>query len=172
MERCCYIIWKTARKMRRASGTGRRMENESRTVLLSLLKLRQMHPNESYGEGLRQLPAESCHPAATAGAEDVPPGHYFPIQRTSVTSTTAVGGFGLRFLVMQRAAEMWGQRLPPPRGSSGKFTVVTLLFAPHCEQTGPLASLRDDIHPHVLLSFCRGCRSPVVPYLWLEWSKS
>lgn len=92
-----------------------------------------MNPDESYEEDLRQLHAKSHHPAAVVEAEDVLSHHYFPVQGTSLTSTTDVGGFGLRFLMMERAAEMWGQYPPPPCGSSRKFMVVILLFAPCCE---------------------------------------
>lgn len=56
------------------------MENGHSTALVSLLKLRQMNPNESHGEGLRPPPANNCQPAAAAAPEDVLPGHYFPIQ--------------------------------------------------------------------------------------------
>lgn len=103
------------------------MENESRTALVSPLQLGQMNPKESYEESLRQLCAKSHYPVV--GAEDVLPRHYFPVQGASLTSTTDVGGFGLYFLMMERAAEMWGQHPPPPHGR--KFMVAMLLFAPH-----------------------------------------
>lgn len=108
------------------------MENESRTALVSLHQLRQMNPDESYEEGLRQLCAKRHHPAAVVEAEDVLFHCYFPVQGASLTSTTDVGGFGLYFLMTERAAEIWGQ-YPPPCGSSRKFMVVMLLFVPNCE---------------------------------------
>lgn len=107
------------------------MENESRTALVSPLHLRQMNSKESYEEGLRQRCAKSHYPAAVVGAEDVLPRHYFPVQGAGLTSTTDVGGFGLHFLMMERAAEMWGQHPSPPHGR--KFMVAMLLFAPHCK---------------------------------------
>lgn len=65
------------------------MENGHRTPLFSLLKLRQMDPNASHGEGLRPLPANNCQPAAVAVPEDVLPCHYFLIQGTCLTSPQA-----------------------------------------------------------------------------------
>lgn len=100
---------------------GKRMQSESRTAVVSPLRLRQMIPNESFGEGQRQLPAQSHHPA-----------HYFPIQETSLTSATAVGGFGMNFPVLEAAADPWKQCLSPPHGGGTEFRVVRVLFSPHC----------------------------------------
>lgn len=99
---------------------GQGVQSESRTAVVSLLTLRQMIPNESFGQGQTQL-LQSHHPALN-----------LPLQGNSLTSATAVGGFGMSFLTMEGAADPWKQRLPPRHGGGTEFRVVRVLFAPHC----------------------------------------
>lgn len=91
----------------------RRVQSKSRTTVVSPLSLRQRISNESFREGQSQLPAESHHPA-----------HYFPQQRASLTSATAGSGFGMSFLMLEGAADLWKQCLPPPHGSGMEFRVL------------------------------------------------
>lgn len=111
-------------------------QSEIRTAVVSPLSLRQMIPNESFRKGQRQLPAESPHPA-----------HYFPVQRTSLTSTTAVSGYGMSFLMLEGAADPWKQCLSPPHSSGTEFRVVRVLFAPHCGSHHPMSSCTEQAVP-------------------------
>lgn len=95
---------------------GWRVQSESKTAIVRL-----RIPNASFGEGHRQLPAESHHPT-----------HCFPVQGTGLTSAPAEGGFGMSFLMVEGAVDPWKQRLPPPHGGGTEFRVVRVLFAPQC----------------------------------------
>lgn len=80
MGRCHYIIWKTTLWNGQEG-------SESRTAIVSPVRLRQKTPNEFFGEG----PCREPSPC--------------PVQGTSSTSATAVGGFGMSFLMLEGAVD-------------------------------------------------------------------
>lgn len=53
------------------------------------------------------------------------------MQGTSLTSATAVSGFGMSSLMVEGAVEPWKQCPPPPQGGGTEFRVVRVLLAPH-----------------------------------------